>query len=194
MKFSLFPVDFLPQSTERLILRRFFDLDLERFLAYRQDPQVARLQGWSMLSAAEGLSFINEMQTAAIGIPSEWFQIAIAHKQSNLLIGDIGIQVYTGDLTTVEVGFTLNRQEQGKGYAREAVSALIHSLFKLGSINKIVAITDSRNESSIRLLKRLGMRLSNSVEVEFKGEWCVEQTFELDRKDWLLSSVKSDEK
>jgi RimJ/RimL family protein N-acetyltransferase len=178
----LFPTDFLPQSTERLILRRFFDLDLERFLAYRQDPQVARFQGWSMLSDTEGQSFINEMQTAAIGIPGEWFQIAIAHKQSNLLIGDIGIQVYTGDLTIVEVGFTLNHQEQGKGYAREAVSALIHSLFKLGNINKIVAITDSRNESSICLLKRLGMRLSNSVEVEFKGEWCVEQIFELDRK------------
>lgn len=174
----MFSERFLPQATERLILRRFIDLDLERFLAYRQDLQAARFQGWSMFSDAEAKFFINEMQTAAIGIPGEWVQIAIAHKQTNLLIGDIGIQVYTGDITTVEVGFTLNRQEQGKGYAREALSALIHSLFNLGSINKIVAITDSRNESSIRLLKRLGMRLSNSVKVEFKGEWCVEQTFE----------------
>jgi RimJ/RimL family protein N-acetyltransferase len=94
----------------------------------------------------------------------------------------------------MEIGFTLNHQEQGKGYAREALSALIHSLFKLGSINKIVVITDSRNESSIRLLKKLEMRLSSSVDVEFKGKWCVEKTFELDRKDWLLSSIKSDEK
>jgi hypothetical protein len=38
------------------------------------------------------------------------------------------------------------------------------------------------------------MRLSSSVEVEFKGKWYVEKTFELDRKDWLLSSIKSDEK
>jgi RimJ/RimL family protein N-acetyltransferase len=190
----LFPANFIPQSTEKLILRRFVNLNLEQFLAYRQDPQVARFQGWSTLSDAEGQSFIKEMQTAAIGIPGVWFQLAITHKQSNLLIGDIGIQVYTGDQTTMEIGFTLNHQEQGKGYAREALSALIHSLFKLGSINKIVAITDPRNESSIRLLKRLGMRLSNSVEVEFKGEWCVEQTFELDQKDWLLSSIKSDEK
>ncbi|MBD2653369.1 GNAT family N-acetyltransferase [Synechocystis sp. FACHB-383] len=190
----LFPANFLPQSTERLILRRFIDVDLERFLAYRQDPQVAQFQGWSMLSEAEGKSFIKEMQTAVIGIPGEWFQMAIAYKQSNLLIGDIGIQIYAKDPTNVEVGFTLNQQEQGKGYAQEAVSALIHLLFKLGSINKIVAITDSRNESSIRLLKRLGMRLSNSLEVEFRGEWCVEQTFELNHQDWLLSSIKSDEK
>jgi RimJ/RimL family protein N-acetyltransferase len=57
----LFPADFLPQSTEKLILRRFVNLDLEQFLAYRQDPQVARFQGWSTLSDAEGQSFINEM-------------------------------------------------------------------------------------------------------------------------------------
>lgn len=190
----MFLESFLPQVTERLILRRFIDLDLELFIAYRQDPQVARFQGWSTVSEAKAQSFVKEMQTATIGVPGEWFQIAIAHKQSNLLIGDIGIKVYTEDLTTVEVGFTLNQHGQGKGYAREAVSTLIHSLFKLGSINKIVAITDSQNESSIRLLKRLGMRLLNSVEVKFKGEWCVEQTFELDQEDWLLSSIKSDEK
>jgi RimJ/RimL family protein N-acetyltransferase len=113
----LFSESFLPQATERLILRRFIDLDLERFLAYRQDPQVARFQGWSMLSNAEAKLFINEMQTAVIGIPGEWFQIAIAHKQSNLLLGDIGMQIYAENPTIVEIGFTLSRVAPGKGYA-----------------------------------------------------------------------------
>lgn len=185
----MFPVDFLPQSTERLVLRRFVDLDLERFLAYRQDPQVARFQGWSMLSDAEGQSFINEMQTAAIGIPGEWFQIAIAHKQSNLLFGDIGIKSYAENPTIVEIGFTLRREKQGKGYAKEAVQALINSLFEMGNINKIVGITDMRNDPSIRLLRRLGMKLLQSVEVEFRGELCVEQTFELDKEAWLFGKA-----
>jgi RimJ/RimL family protein N-acetyltransferase len=39
----------------------------------------------------------------------------------------------------MEIGFTLNHPEHGKGYAQEALSALIHSLFKLGSINKILS-------------------------------------------------------
>ncbi|MFW9259303.1 GNAT family N-acetyltransferase [Nostoc sp. CALU 546] len=190
----MFPRRFLPQLTERLILRRFIDQDLDRFLAYRQDSQVAQFQSWSMLSYNAAQSFIYEMHTAKIGIPGEWFQIAIAHKQSNLLIGDIGIQVYTEDPTTVEIGFTLNRQEQGKGYAREAISALIHSLFQLRNINKIAAITDIRNKPCVHLLRCLEMRLSYSEEIEFKGEQCIEQTFELDRKDWLLFPIKSDEK
>ncbi|BAZ02972.1 putative acetyltransferase (plasmid) [Tolypothrix tenuis PCC 7101] len=179
----MFSENFLPQATERLILRRFIDLDLERFLAYRQDPQVSRFQGWSMLSDAEAKLFINEMQTAVIGIPGEWFQIAIAHKQSNLLLGDIGMQIYAENPTIVEIGFTLSPDGQGKGYAKEAAQALIDSLFELEAINKIVGLTDMRNEPSINLLRRLGMNLVRSQEVEFKGELCIEQTFELGRKD-----------
>ncbi len=40
-----------------------------------------------------------------------------------------------------------------------------------------------RNEPSVNLLRRLGMNLVRSDEVEFKGELCIEQTFELGRKD-----------
>jgi len=177
---------FLPQATARLILRRLIDLDRERFLAYRQDPQVVRFQGWSMLSDAEAQSFINDMQTAAIGIPGEWFQIAIAHKQSNLLLGDIGMQIYLKHPTIVEIGFTLGREEQGKGYAQEAIQALLDPLFQRGTISKIVGITDMRNEPSVRLLKRLGMSFVRSDEVEFRGELCIEQIFELAKEDWLL--------
>jgi len=194
-----FPVSFLPQITQRLILRRFADSDLARFIAYRHDPQIARFQGWSMLSYNEAQSFISEMRTAEIGIPGEWFQIAIAslaagiaQKESNLLLGDIGIQVYAEDPTIVEIGFTLSRSEQGKGYAKEAVQALINSLFEIGTINKIVGISDMRNGSSINLLRRLGMNMRRSDEVEFKGELCIKQTFELDRKDWLISQKNNE--
>ncbi len=185
----MFSESFLPQATERLILRRFIDLDLDKFLAYRQDPQVARFQSWSMLSDAEAQSFINEMQTAAIGIPGEWFQIAIAHKQSNLLLGDIGMQVHLKNSTIVEIGFTLGREDQGKGYAQETMQALIDALFQLRTISRIIGITDMRNEPSVRLLKRLGMSLVRSDEVEFRGELCIEQVFELEKEDWLLREV-----
>jgi RimJ/RimL family protein N-acetyltransferase len=147
-----FPEHFLPQQTERLMLRRFTEADLDCFLAYRHDPVVARFQSWSMLSEDEAIAFIHEMSTAPIGIPREWFQIAIALQASNRLIGDIGIQVSDHDTTTVEVGFTLHREEQGEGYAREAVQALINSLFGRKYITKIIGITDSRNHPSINLL------------------------------------------
>lgn len=181
-----FPAHFLPQQTERLTLRRFTEVDLDRFLAYRHDPVVAQFQSWSMLSENEAIAFIHEMSAAPIGIPGEWFQIAIALQSSNQLIGDIGIQVSEHDTTTVEIGFTLHREEHGKGYAKEAIQALIHSLFELVTITKVIGITDSRNHPSINLLTRLGMKLISSEEIVFRNELCVEQTFELKKEDWLL--------
>jgi hypothetical protein len=44
---------------------------------------VARFQSWSALSKSQAKAFMREMQTAEIGEPGEWFQIAIAHQQSN---------------------------------------------------------------------------------------------------------------
>lgn len=187
----MFPQSFLPKLTQRLILRRFIDQDLERFLDYRQDPQVARFQGWSEISYSEAQSFISEMNNAEIGKLGEWFQIAIADKQSNILFGDIGMLIYAENPAIVEIGFTVSRDRQGKGYAKEAVQALIDSLFELRTINKIICITDKLNESSVKLIKRLGLHLVRSDEVEFKGKLCIEQTFELSRKNWLFFQKNS---
>ena len=174
-----FSPKFLPQSTKRLTLRRFIEADLEQFLAYRQDAEVARFQSWSMLSEDEARAFIREMNLATMGVPGDWFQIAMAEKQSNLLVGDIGLCVFDHEPTTAEMGFTLAKGEQGKGYAQEAVRALLDSLFVQEHLTKIVCITDMRNKSSINLLTRLGMTLVHSEEVMFKNEWCIEHTFEL---------------
>jgi RimJ/RimL family protein N-acetyltransferase len=35
-------------ETDRLRIRRFQDSDMESFLAYRNDPEVARYQGWDV--------------------------------------------------------------------------------------------------------------------------------------------------
>jgi RimJ/RimL family protein N-acetyltransferase len=124
---------------------------------------------------------IDEMRNAEIGIPGEWFQIAIAQKHTNALLGDMGMQVKTEDSKTVEIGFTLDFQEQGKGYALEAGQALIWLLFEVAQINKIIAITDAKNEASIKLLKRLGLKFVGSNEIEFRGELCCEYSFELEK-------------
>jgi RimJ/RimL family protein N-acetyltransferase len=178
----MIPANFLPQFTERLILRRFIDNDLEPFLIYRQDLEVARFQGWSIPSRHEALSFIQEVQTAELGSLGEWFQIAIAHRHSNILLGDIGIQIYAEAPTTVEIGFTITPLEQNKGYATEAVTTLIEKLFEIERINKVIGITDIRNVASANLLRRLGMHLEKSDSVEFRGEICIEQTFALTKQ------------
>jgi len=68
-------------ETPRLILRRFGDGDLEPFLRYRNDPDVARYQGWDIPYSRESAEFfIAEMKREAYARPGVWFQLAIGLK------------------------------------------------------------------------------------------------------------------
>jgi hypothetical protein len=77
-----------PKSTpRRLILRRFEDSDLTPFVAYRNDPEVARYQGWDSCDEQEAKALIREMGAARVGVPGEWFGFAIDSKATGVLIG-----------------------------------------------------------------------------------------------------------
>ena len=47
-------------ETARLRLRRFAEADLPAFIAYRNDPDVARYQSWEGISEAEAVAFVRE--------------------------------------------------------------------------------------------------------------------------------------
>lgn len=177
------PADrFPPTETERLRLRRFRAQDAAAFAAYRAHPDVARFQGWEAgypLDAAQ--SFVKEMAHARPGVPGGWFQIAIADRDSNGLMGDCVVHVLAGDPSTAEIGYTMAVEHQGHGYATEAMRALLVYVFWTLDVRIVRAITDARNAPSIRLAERLGMSRVDAVDTTFKGESCVEYTYELTR-------------
>ncbi len=148
---------FIRLVSERLILRRFKASDLTPFLAYRNDPEVARYQPWDSCTEREAIAMMEELGSLQLGAPGEWFQFAIELKMTGALIGDCALKVEE-DGRQAEVGFTLYRDHQGKGYASEAVSCLLDYAFGDLGLHRIVAITDQENEPSFTLLERLGMR------------------------------------
>lgn len=58
-------------ESERLVLRRFADSDLEPFLAYRNDPEVARHQSWTSYTEREATAMIEELKSLQPGTPGE---------------------------------------------------------------------------------------------------------------------------
>ena len=162
------------------MLRRLCAGDLIEFQAYRHDEEVALYQSWSPLPDSEATSFLDRMASAALFQPGEWFQIAIADRKTDTLIGDIGICV-ASDGDEAEIGFTLRAQSQGIGLGTEAVSEAIAFIFEQTSVNQIVGITDERNLPCIHLMERLGMRRVSSAEVVFRGDPCVELALSLSR-------------
>ena len=45
-------------QTARLLVRRFIDDDLAVFVEYRNDPEVARYQGWDSITEARAAAMI----------------------------------------------------------------------------------------------------------------------------------------
>ena len=172
--------------TPRLRIRRFQLKDAENLVAYRQDPEIARYQGWEGCTLDEAHAFIQVMQDAAPGTPGQWFQFAWALRETNTLIGDCGLRCTKSDPAQVELGFTLARAYQGQGYAHEAVSAVLGYGYETLALHRVFAITDERNISAQGLLHRLGFRQEGRfVEAAwFKGAWATELLYALLRTEW----------
>ncbi len=176
---------FIEIETERLKLRRFIDEDLEYFYQYRANPDVAKYQGWQNYTYEQAITFIEKQKIAIANIPDTWVQVAIVHKESGRLIGDFGIHTLKLPLNTIEIGFTLDPQNQKQGYALEALKGLVHHLFNVLHKETIQAIAVEQNEPSIKLLKRMGFRQVQKIEKShFKGQIVNEFVFELTKNEW----------
>ncbi len=110
--------------------------------------------------------------------PGEWYQLGIADRETDILLGDIGLFVRT-PLDDAEIGFTMSREAQGRGLATEAVGEALRMLFEIGTLQRIGAVSDSRNEASIRLLQRVGMSWTGALQSICRGEACVEYVYEI---------------
>ena len=175
-------------ETERLILRKFEESDAETFHEYRTNPQVALYQGegWVDYTLEQASKFVQEQMNFDPGIPDTWFQIAVELKDGGKLIGDLAIHTLPQDSNQIEIGFTLNPLYQKKGFGIEAVRCLLGYLFTVLNIHRVVAISDVRNSSSIRLIEKIGMRKERYFikSAWNKGEYTDEYLFALLKEEW----------
>jgi len=166
--------------TERTRLRRLTPADLADFQHYRSDEEVGLYQDWTPQSDTDAAIFLEQKGTAEFFQPGTWFQLGIADRQTDRLIGDIGICL-SADESEVEIGFSLCRQSQGLGLASEAVKAAVAFIFKETDIPQIIGITDTRNIASLRLLEKLGMQRLQTDTALFRGSPCEEHLYALHR-------------
>src|SRR5216684_926838 len=183
---------FTTLETPRLRLRHFTDSDFVLFMAYRNDPEVARYQGWEGISEPEARAFIQEQKEVQPGVPGHWFQIAIELKETGILVGDCALKIEEHDERQAEIGYTLSRAYQGRGIASEAVSCVLEYAFVTLGMHRVIAITDCGNAASVALLERLGLRREGHFlqNVWFKGKWVDEYLYAILKEEWLRSRAQ----
>lgn len=116
-------------STARLDVRRLTVADIAGFSAYRADPAVACYQSWDEFTHAQGEALVDSMRHLELGTPGEWFQLALEDRDRGVPVGDLACKVSALEPREMQIGFTLASHEQGRGYATEAVLALLDHAF-----------------------------------------------------------------
>ena len=150
--------------TERLVLRRSRPEDAEQISAYRSDPEVHRTQGWERTDPGGVRADIEEMAHRVPGEPGGWVQFSVEERDGGRLVGDVGISPAEGEPGVIKVGYTISPDVQGRGYATEAVQALVdYTLSTLGA-EVVRAYADADNTPSIRVAEKVGMRLIERFE------------------------------
>ncbi len=117
---------FTRQETPRLTLRRLTEADLRHFLAYRNDPVIARYQDWQPTCTEDDLmEIIQKQRQRQPGVSGQWFVFGIALPATDLLIGDCAFRTFDDDARQAEIGYTLARAYHGQGFASEAVTGVL---------------------------------------------------------------------
>lgn len=176
--------------TEHLVLRRMTDDDAPALAAYRSDPDLARYQSWEApFPVAAAQELIAGMSDVRFAEPGAWLQIAI--EVDGRLIGDVAVHVDGDDPRLATVGFTLAAGAQGRGFATEALRAVMSVLFTEHGVHRISADCDARNVRSVALLERVGMRREahHRKSAWWKGEWTDEYVYAVLAEEWSHGSV-----
>lgn len=172
-------------QTEILLLRPISKEDNEQVFRYRSDSETNRYQGFIPKKLKEVDDFIKNNPTE-FNQPDSWFQLVIVEKKTGEVIGDIGIHFIGENNLQCELGCTISKRHHGKGYATNAMRAVIDYLLSTLDKHRIVCSVDPRNNNSIRLLERLKFR----KEAHFKesilidGKWVDDIVYSILKSEW----------
>ena len=144
--------DFRSLRTERLLLRRSVAGDAETISAYRSDPAVHAMQGWDRTDP-DGV-----LANRKPGEPGGWVQFTVEARDGGI-VGDVGLSPADGETGVIKVGYTVDPRFQSRGYATEAVKALVDYAFATLDADIVRAYAGAENTPSIRVMEKVGMRL-----------------------------------
>ena len=181
-----------PVRTGRLLLRPLTVADADALLAYRGRDDVSRYVPFEAMSRDDILELIagrwarteltDEGQSLTLG--AEVAETGLA--ETGELAGDVVLFWHSREHAGGELGYVFNPALGGRGYATEAANAMLGLGFETMGLHRITARIDERNEPSVKLARRLGMRqearlVDNEI---FKGEWSTEVDFAMLASEW----------
>lgn len=150
-------------ETARLLLRQFRESDLDALAAIYADAETMRHIG-------EGKTFTRgETWRAIASMLGHWMlrghgMWALELKSTGELIGRVGFIEPEG-WPGFELGWTIARPHQRRGYATEAATRALDHAFNTMGKSRVISLIRPDNIASIRVAEKLGETLQEEIEM-----------------------------
>ncbi|MCP2164036.1 GNAT family N-acetyltransferase [Goodfellowiella coeruleoviolacea] len=177
-------------ETDRLVLRRFTEDDLDNLVELDSDPEVMRYLSGGRPTPREvvrdeilPLYFRYYARFAGFGF---W---AAADRSTGTFLGWFELRPpEDGGVDEVELGYRLRRAAWGRGYATEGARALVHKAFAELGVRRVFATTMAVNAASRRVMEKAGLRFVRNYREDWPepipGAEHGEVEYALTRADW----------
>ena len=162
-------------ETDRLILRNVAPKDADIMYDYRNNEICARYQR-GQTKDYEGIAQLVERRKNDVMSVDAPFMVAVALKNTDEMVGEIVVMPNDG---TISLGYTFSYKHHRKGYAFEALTALINMLHERYPKWDFISFTERENEPSMMLLKKLGYKNMGYIphmESQVFGKWTIPET------------------
>ena len=151
-------------TTDRLVIRPIEAGDGKDIHKYAGDPSIDMM----MFLPNETMEDTEKFVSFAV---SEWAKEDPEDMEYVILfngeiIGGVNLERFE-ETRNYEIGWTIRKDQRGKGFATEAAKALIDHAFEVLKADRVQAHCDSRNTASEKVMKKLGMTLEDDTGTRF---------------------------
>ena len=172
--------------TERLLLREFRVADWEAVHDYHNNSLYYRYYDHEGETAVQSRDFVQMFLNQQQERPRTKYQLAITVRGRDELIGNCGIRKKTAVSFDGDIGYELNPNYWGYGYATEATQAIIAFGFAALNLHRISAQCLAVNAASNNVLHKLGLKQEGHLRQnqQFKDRWWDTLLFGLLKDEW----------
>jgi RimJ/RimL family protein N-acetyltransferase len=156
-------------ETERLVLRRLTDDDIDPLFDLDSDPDVMRYLTGGVPHTREFI--VRKALPHYLSFYERYTDFgfwAAVERSSGAFIGWFHFRPFKENPEEIELGYRLKKAHWGRGLATEGSRALIEKGFLELGVQTVVATTMAVNHRSRHVMEKLGMRLE--CEFDFPGE------------------------
>ena len=151
--FSKMPV----LETDRLLFRAIKSSDLLDVFEYSSNPKTSQYLLWE---PHENLDYTKKFISIVLakyksGEYNDW---AIVHKETRKMIGTCGFTRIDEYNSIAEIGYVLNPDYWGVGFATEAAKRVVEFAFDVLKVNRVEAKFLFGNEASLKVMNKIGMK------------------------------------